>query len=238
MNRVRGSFATCVVFAVTCLAISTASHAVTVPFTEDFSSGDAGFTNDVNAAPIYSATGGPGGSAYIRNDFNFSGTSPSPFPGSPATSPPLFRAGSTSSGGAFVGNWITDGVSQISFDVRHDITGTVDFYARFASPTNFPGATAVSFTPVATNTWQTITIDINPSNPEFVSFSGTNFNTVFSNIGIVQFGIVVPSGLIGQNVNQNIDLANVNVIPEPASVMTLLGLGSVVMLRRSRLRNR
>ena len=80
----------------------------------------------------------------------------------------LFRGNGSSgaSGAAFSGNWIADGVSQFSVDVRHNSQVPLSFFARFASPFNFPGATAVRFQPVLANQWTTLTFNI-ADNPAF-----------------------------------------------------------------------
>ena len=43
-----------------------------------------------------------------------------------------------SSGDAFVGDWAAGGITHFSFDMRHNAAVPVNFFARFATPQNFP----------------------------------------------------------------------------------------------------
>ena len=157
----------------------------------------------------------------------------------------LFRgqAGLGSSGGAFTGNWIADDVSQFSVDVRHNSQVPLSFFARFASPFNFPGATAVQFQPVLANQWTTLTFNIadNPQfgAPNFVTFEGSSFEGVFSNIGNVQVGVSIPEGFENNPALANgvftfdMDNASVTAIPEPSGTLLAMA-GGLLLLRRRR----
>ncbi len=158
----------------------------------------------------------------------------------------LFRGNGSAgaSGAAFSGNWIADGVSQFSVDVRHNSQVPLSFFARFASPFNFPGATAVRFQPVLANQWTTLTFNIadNPAfgAPNFVTFEGSSFDGVFSNIGRVQVGVSIPDGFENNPALANgvftfdMDNASVSVIPEPSGVLLAMAGGMLLMLRRRR----
>lgn len=205
------------------LAVASESRAVDLGFVEDFSSGNAGFTLGDGSAPTLSTTGGPTGGAFISSEVTLiAGTGGFP--------PTIFRAppGNTSNG-AFFGNWIAEGVSGFSFDVRHNASVPVNFTFRAAPATNFPGGSATTFTPVAPGQWQTLTFDIDPNNPQFVSFSGTSFESVFTDIGRIQFGL----NPTGTSETFTFDLTNITVIPEPASAMALV-LGSALLMPRRR----
>ncbi|MEO1130914.1 MAG: hypothetical protein AAFX05_14570, partial [Planctomycetota bacterium] len=78
-----------------------------------------------------------------------------------------------------------------------------------------------------------ITYFIDPANPQFVSFEGTDFNSTFSNVGHMQFGVDTPGALLGQDVTVTFDIDNVRLVPGPAAATTLL-LGGLVGLRRRR----
>lgn len=212
--------------ALTVICVAGSAFAAVVPFTESFDTNDAGWLNNTSGTPTYSATGGPGGAAFISESHNFVGNVNN-------DTIVLFRGNSSNnaSGDAFVGDWITDGVSSFSFDLRHNFSAPVTLFARFASPAGFPGGVAVAFAPVTPNTWTNVSFDISPSNPAFVSFEGSNFNTVFSNIGIVQVGVFVTPGVAGVDQNADFDLTNVSIVPEPTS-LALIGLGGLMMLRR------
>jgi hypothetical protein len=209
---------------------SVALHAgaATLPFTEEFSTGDSEWRNPASAAPVHVSSGGRDGGGFIRVAFDFEGTSAD-------QSRVVFRGGTSggpASGGAFVGDWIDEGVGSLTAWVRHDAAEPITFFARFAAPANFPGATAVAFAPVAPGPdWTQLFFAIDPTNPQFVSFEGSDFDTVFSDIGIVQIGLSVPAALAGQDQEVSFDLDTVGiapVVPEPAlSPLLLLALAAL-----------
>ncbi len=102
-----------------------------------------------------------------------------------------------SSGGAFAGNWYTSGVTVFSIDIRHDIGTDLPVGIRFASPFNFPGGIAVAPEPIPSGEWTRLSIPVDPANTAFVSFEGSNFSNVFSNVGNVQVLLYVPVGYGG-----------------------------------------
>ncbi|MCP4952172.1 MAG: PEP-CTERM sorting domain-containing protein [Proteobacteria bacterium] len=145
-----------------------------------------------------------------------------------------------SSGGAFNGNWIADGVSQLSVDVRHNAPVPLSFFTRFSTPFNFPGATAVRFVPVMPNQWTTLSFNIAPNPPfgapNFVTFEGSTFEDVFSNIGHVQIGASTPDGF-DENPSVftfDMDNASITVVPEPSGTLLAMAGGLLLMLRRRR----
>ena len=152
-----------------------------------------------------------------------------------------------SSGGAFTGNWIGDGAQSFSTMVRHDAPVPLTFNIRFASPFNFPGATAVRFQPVFPNQWTEVTIDIaaaainaaaQPIGPPidagpgvmFVTTEEQPFAATFSNVGNIQIGVEVPEGFGANPALFNFDFDQITLtVPEPAS-STLALLGSFLLL--------
>lgn len=199
--------------------VSTGSGAV-VPFTETFATGNSFWRDAAGAAgAAWVASGGPDGSGYITGQTNVNAAA---FGSVIAL---RGQAGFGSSGGAFSGNWISEGIALFSFDVRHDAPTPVNFGVRFASSANFPGASAVSFVPVLPNTWTTIQIAINAANPQFVSFEGTDFNAVFSSIGNVQLSYAVPEALAGSGTVIQVEADNVSIVPGPGGLM----LGAAAM---------
>jgi len=226
MDR-RFSYRAALIAATLMLAAHSPARAVVIPFTETFDTDAANWLDNSGFTIVDHAT--EDGNGFITDTFDFTGFAAG------EQSPVLFRANGANnpSGGAFVGDWITDGVATFSFDVRHDFDSPLTFFARFAAPTNFPGAIAVAFTPVAADTWTTLTIAIDPSNPEYVSFEGQTFESIFSNIGRVQIGANVDENLAGQTATFDVD--NVNVaVPETTSLAVLIAGGSLVGLRRRR----
>lgn len=201
-----------------------------MPYVEDFSTDNANwFDNSGLAGVDWIAAGGPDGGAFVETSFNFVNSVPGP------QGPVLFRAQDENgaSGHAFEGNWITSGVTAFSMYVRNESTVPVNFFTRFAAAGNIPGATAVAFVPVVPFTWTEIVIPISPANPQFVSFEGTDFNTVFSSIGHIQVGVAVPSDLAGVDHDFSFQLDKVAVVPEPSSlVLVLAAAGWMIRGRR------
>ncbi|MCG8450931.1 MAG: PEP-CTERM sorting domain-containing protein [Pirellulales bacterium] len=205
------------------LVLPPVASAVTVPFIENFTNDVADWADAGNFPLTFVATGGPGGGGYASTDFAFSSGG-----GAGGSSAVLFRGQdefgtSGSSGGAFIGNWMANGVSNLTAFVRHNAPVPVSFFTRFSRPFNFPGATAVQFAPVLPNTWTQLSFDINALNPQFVSFEGTDFATVFSNVGHLQLGVSIPTGFESNPTSFTFDLDQVQIIPEPSS-LCLLGL--------------
>lgn len=210
--------------------------AQTVPFTERFESGPAQWYNaDLSALATAIATGGPASSAsYASVGYSFLDASPNP------QTPPVIlqtRPGFNSSGNNFFGNWLTSNVTAFSFAVRHNVPATLvpgglTFFARFAATGNFPGAVAVGFAPVPANTWTTITIPISALSPNFVSFEGTDFATVFGSIGRLQLGVIPASVLIGTEPSYTFDFTSITIVPGPSGAALLAGAGLMAWRRR------
>ncbi|MDX2199326.1 MAG: PEP-CTERM sorting domain-containing protein [Phycisphaerae bacterium] len=211
------------------------ANAATVPFTETFAADSANWFNSAgNGALNWSAAGGPGNSSHASGGFNFATSAAN-------DTPVIFRAQDdfNSSGNAFVGDWIAQGVTQFSMQVRHNATQPLNFFARFSGPSNFPGATAVFFQPVLPGQWTTLSLALEATNPQFISFESLNFNAVFGansfngfvGIGHIQIGVSVPTGLAGLNQGFSFDIDNVSIVPEP-SALALLAVGALAAVRR------
>ncbi|MEE8171028.1 MAG: PEP-CTERM sorting domain-containing protein [Phycisphaerae bacterium] len=206
-------------------------QATTVPFTEDFAVDTADWFSDAaGAAPlVFNASGGPDASSFASTVFNYLNSGPS-------DTPAFLRAQDefNSSGNAFFGDWIASGVNQFSMFVKHDAGTPLDFFARFSGPANFPGAVAVIPTSVPSGTWTELVVDISPSNTNIV-LEGFPFADVFSNVGHVQIGTFVPSGLLGVDQDVVFGLDQVTIVPEPGTIV-LFAMGAALGLRRNRRR--
>lgn len=223
---------TCAFAALAAVCVVSSASATVVGFHEDFLANAASWRNSNGSADLaWFASGGPDGGSYASSLFNLSVTTAGGFP------PTVIRAqqGYGSSGGAFAGNWIADGVTGVTFKFRHDLSEAVNVTGRFASAANFPGAAVVAFTPVQSNVWTTIFIDLTASSPNFVSFEGSSYAAVFSNIGNMQFGFTVPTALVGQNIDGHFDIADFTIVPAPGAAV-LAGLAGLRGGRRRRQR--
>ena len=197
-------------------------------FYEDFDASsrnwrDATELNDLD----WFAAGGPDGGAYVSTSYLV----PDPVPPLGAI---LFRGEDQydSSNDNFVGNWITDGVSEFSFWVRHDAFAPLAVFARFAAPANSPGAVGLFFIPVAPNQWTEIVIPIFEGSPNII-LEGASFADTFSNIGNVQIGIMPDSSFIGASITVDLDKASIT--PAPGA-LAMLGLAGLAGARRRRVR--
>jgi hypothetical protein len=205
--------------------------AATVPFTETFNAGSANWFDSLGTTPLtWTVFGGPDGSPFASTAFNFVNSAPN-------DNPVLFRAQDEfgSSGGAFVGNWVTSGVTGFNASVRHNAGVPLNFFVRFASPSNFPGANNVFFIPVPSGTWTPLSAAL--PNPNLIFEGPLTYGQVFGNIGHVQLGISVPSGLAGVNAPFSFDLDNVAIVPEPTS-LAFFGVGALELARRALRRRR
>jgi len=227
-----------VVGAAVALTLAGPAGAVTVPFTETFAVDNAGWEDNVNDPLAWVPSGGPDGSSYASGSFDFTDFV-EPFPGA---GPIVFRGNGAddASGDAFVGDWILDGVLELSAFVRHDAPVDLEFIARLAGPQNFP---AVALTPpgnvVSPNTWTEIVFEIPGSFCTPESFDPTaTCEDILASIGRVQFGTDAPQDLIDQGLSVTFDLDNVTVVPEPGTGLllgsSLLGLAACTRLRRGR----
>jgi hypothetical protein len=149
----------------------------------------------------------------------------------------LFRGNATSdaSGDAFVGNWLSAGVTLFSAFIRHNAEQPLDIFARLDAGSG-RAASSVGFT-VPTNQWFPISLPIVDSTTSFQSYGQppTGFSIVFTNIQNVQF-FASPSSPAG---TFRFDLDKVSVVPEPGT-LGLLGLAVALLVyagARQRLRS-
>ncbi|MEM6459255.1 MAG: PEP-CTERM sorting domain-containing protein [Planctomycetota bacterium] len=217
--------------------LSVSAYAIT-DFTETFETDASGWLNGENpAGPVtWNPTGGVGNSSYISYTppaFNSGGGG---FGGDPLRL--LFRANDSNnaSDDAFVGDWVSSNVESFSVDIRHNHTESLNFYARFAANESGGGASMAnnSLYAVASDTWTTVTVDIEDANPPFSSYgSSGSFNNVFSSIINMQLGLYLPGNT--QFDSLTVDLDNVSVtVPEPASLGVMgLMLGGLLSRRRA-----
>ncbi len=203
-----------------------------MPTVETFDADVANWADNSGLALLTQvASGGPNGSGYAATDFALSGGG-----GAGGSSAVLFRAQDefNSSGNAFVGNWVADGITNLTVEVRHNAPEPLTYFARFSSPGNFPGGTAIAFAPVQPNVWTKLSFEISPSSPQFVTFEGSDFNTVFSNVGHIQLGVSIPASLASDTTLYTFGLDDVVAVPEPTSAVLLAAVVALGLLPRRR----
>lgn len=209
-------------------AASASVSAQIVGFVEDFATGDANWRGDSLASTLdWSVGGGPGDAAFVTSVFNLSGTTAGGFPAT------VIRAASSvgSSDGAYVGDWITAGVTGVSFWFRHDLAESIQMSMRVAPATNFPGGSAYGAI-VAANEWTQVQFDLTPSSSQWVSFSGTSWAAVMQSIANIQIGFLVPEALAGQDVTGRFDMTEFAIVPAPAAGIAMLACGLGLRTRR------
>lgn len=198
-----------------------------VPFVEPFAANASNWRQSDGATDLaWSASGALDGSSFGSAPFNFVNQT--------ANATPILFRGSTqynTSGNALFGDWRTDPVTEVIADVRQNSGVPLTFFSRF-SP-GAAGAVALSSTTVASNTWQQVHFTILPFDPLtfFYEGPGVSYDTVFTNVARVQFGVLVPTELAGVDRNFQFDIDNIRVVPTPGAV-ALLGLAGVVARRR------
>lgn len=200
------------------------------PFTEDYVSNNAGWLDSTNVSASWFPAGGVSGGGYISatgviNTTNGFGSV-------------VFRGNdaANASGDAFVGNWLTGGVTLFTAYVRHNATTNLNFFARLDA--GFGNAASSTRVSIAPNTWSQIVVPITNSvgtngTEVFQSYGAftTNpagFNVIFTNIRNVQLAldqIQDPSILSGSS--YTIDLDQPAIVPEP-STWALLGCGAAL----------
>ncbi|MBM4052967.1 MAG: hypothetical protein FJ270_09555 [Planctomycetes bacterium] len=216
--------------AVSCaaLALSSTTFASINGFNESFAGGAANWRNFNGTATLgWTAAGGPSDAAFVTGQFNLANTTVGGFP------PTVMRAAASygSSNGGYVGNWIDAGVTNVGFWFRHDLSQSIVLTGRFATPTNSPGASVVSFAPIAANTWTYINFNVAQGSSDIISLGGGTYSAIFSNIGNIQLGFQVPAALAGQNITGSFDMTGFNLTPAPGAV-ALLAAGGLVRSRR------
>ena len=198
-----------------------ATHAVTVPYTEDFAANNANWKqNGQTTFATYNFAGGPDGSSYISSTFNFVGSAEN-------DGPVLHRANlsDAASGSNFFGDWIASGGKEFRAFVRHDSPEPLNYFVRFTGAAAFPGVIVSQPTAVQPNTWTPIEFMISPISPNLFFEAGA-FADIFANVSRVQFGVSVPPALAGIDQDYTFDLDQVTLdIPEPnALALILMGL--------------
>lgn len=214
------------------LGLAQTGWAVSVlPFTESFEVNSSGWVYGTSTAPIWATSGGAVGSAYISGSASVIGTGFGTI---------VFRANdaNNASGDAFVGNWLSAGVTAFSAYVRHNADVALNFYARFDAGAGRAGS-SVNFL-VNPNSWTLLQLPIVNEITSFQSYgaAGTGqaaFDTIFGGIQNVQIALAADTANAGKTVT--VDLDGVSMVPEPTASALLIAAGAALLAsRRLRLR--
>jgi len=219
----------CIAVFAAALAVASAAQAAPFGAFEDFDSSSANWWDSANAGPVgWSSSGGPDGGAYATTMFNFASSMA-------GDAPVMFRAQDEhgASGGIFEGDYITAGVTELRFWIRHNGPAPLTVFTRFSGPANFPGANILDFTPVASGVWTQISLSITADNPN-LALEGFPFANVFSDVGHLQVGISVPESYSNLDQTVQFDLDKVELIPTPGAAAVLLLAGASGTIRRRR----
>ena len=206
------------------------AQALIVPFTEDFTSGAANWLNGSSAAPTWSATGGVDGGGYISapGAISAGGFGTIVFRGNGAAD---------ASGDAFVGDWITGGVSTFSAYISHDAPVALNFYARLDAGSGRAGS-SVDFS-VAPGDWFQLNLPIANSPTSFQSYGAGTFATVFNGIQNVQIALSTTQDPSTAGQIYNVSLDRVATVPEPGTLgLVAAGLGILFFVCRNSLRRK
>ncbi len=217
---------------------ATTGFTLLVPFNEEFATGTSNWLAGDSSAATWNATGGVDGGGYISA------------PGTIVSSgfgAIVFRGNATAdaSGGAFVGDWLTGGVTLFNTYVRHNALADLNIFARLDSGAGRAGST-VSFL-VAPNTWTLLSVPIVDSASSFQSYGGASpggqvpnaagFSSIFSSVQNIQIVIAPDVALAGNTYSFDVD--GISVVPEPSTVgLLVFGLAGLAWLQRRRARRK
>lgn len=213
------------------------ASAVTVPFTETFGNNSSGWVISLvpsgTGSPTWSSTGGADGGGFISlsrtmssSQFNGTGFGFIAFRG---------NAAADASGDAFVGNWLTAGVSAFSASVRHTAPAALNVYLRIDAGGGAAGSSVVFSVPP--DTWTSITVPIVDSASSFQSYGVGTFSSVFSNVQNVQIALAPtqPAAVLDGTTSYTFGLDNVSAVPEPSAIaLAAAAAGCVAGLRLRR----
>lgn len=208
-------------------------------YTENFTTGNASWTQNNNAAANWITSGGPNGAsdAYITTTYALTTS----VTGTPvvARATGTVNGGVGASGGAFKGSYAN--VDVVSFYVKHDAPVALPIGLRLGGVT--PGTAVVFDAPnVEPNVWTLLTFDISPTNPNIVSYEGTSgatdaikFANAIANVNHLQLFLYLADPTYapptsGATVTFSVDAVTV---PEPAT-LGLAALALPILSRRRR----
>ncbi len=231
------STAACPFVLLVATALAAPAHAVTLGFTEDFTANSAGWIATDNATALaHNAIGGVDNGGYASVPSNNTPQSHQ-LTGNGVI---LYRANTLASGGEFIGNWVTSGVTKIQAYVRHNYESLpVEFYIRIPSSM---GRTGIFFAdqliPASVNDeWSLVNFEITPDNFEVAGADTSTFENVMSAPTAFQIGAHILSSPPVGGVPVEFAIDRISLVPEPSSLALAFGgilYGFAVRRRRVR----
>lgn len=203
--------------------VSGASAQLVNAFTETFDAGSEGWLAGTFSPLDFDASG------FVSSTADISAAGPFGLT--------LFRGHDDfdASGDAFVGDYLTSGITTVSFDIRHDYTDALDFALRIATPGNSPGFAIELSESVFFGEWTTVTFDLDPNNPLYTPEGPAGFGFfagVMTDVGNLQISLTPPAGLpVGTFVT--FDLDNAKITPSPGAFAPFC-IGLLAAARRRR----
>lgn len=236
MKTIHAHLATAGCLLATCASLSAAA---VVPFTENFSTNNSNWTQNVSAtAATWVSTGGFGDNGgYITTSYNVTTST--------SGTPVVARAtgSNNASGGQFIGDYA--GIGSVTVRVKSDATFDLPIALRLGGAV---GGTAITinggFLPAGAD-WTTFTFNLAANN--YISYEGTpgaNDAAKFANAisNVANFQLFYYQGASGYTpptsttpVTLSIDSITLNAVPEPSAlVMSVMGVAGLVFFRSRR----
>jgi hypothetical protein len=216
----------------TALLACTPSWAVTLGYTESFTTSNAGWSGLLVTQPLdHSPTGGVDNGGHVE-------IQPSTDPAASAlggNGPVIFRAPASASGGAFTGNWLTSGISTVQAYFRHSLDlAPINIYIRMAGA---PGTAGVFFADSQveqSDGWTLVNFDVTEDNFTVAGGPGTTYTGVLGNVTQFQFGAQLLTAVDPASTQIHFELDQVSLVPEPSSLLLFTGVASGLMPWRRR----
>lgn len=209
--------------------IASGAHAGVIGFHESFVSDTAGWRSATGAADLgWSAAAGSMDAAFVTSTFNLTNA----VAGDDHQAVFVAHSMYNSSNCGFVGRWIDDGVTGVTFRFRHNLSEAIRVTARFAPITDAPGCIVATSQLVQANTWTTISFDLQRDSTDIISFEGARYMACLTNVHSMQIGFSVSNTLAGQNFEGSFSMTDFTVVPAPAASALLLAFGAVGGRRR------
>ncbi|MCP4002420.1 MAG: hypothetical protein GY727_16080 [Gammaproteobacteria bacterium] len=206
----------------------------TVVALETFEGGANGWLDRDSVAPTEHASGGHDGGAYISYTGEIA-TNTASF-GSALIQ---FRCQNTAcvNGNTFMGDWISEDVTTLSYWFKHDSDISLEAYVRIGSSAG-GAASWLSGVLMPPDTWYQLVLQIDDPSIFDPGFGGKTYNHIFTQVGKLQPGIFFAEPVVYTEsaVTFSIDDVQLNAVPIPAAVWLFAsGLAMLGFTRRKKI---